>query len=419
MQRRDFLKALGLSSVALQIPQFAFATNNSAQGLPKYFVLMRMQSGWDITLSLDPKQHANGSTQDDMFIEYAPSEILRAGGMSFGPAMQPMLRHAGGFSVVNGIITATTDNGHTANLDYLSSGNGEGKAPYVPAEIAASSQAGSLGVVFSGQSISLDRDVMMTSTSNVESLRSSVNLADFRKMIDASLKRDDFFKAQQAMLNNAAAIAKLNDLLTASKATEESDPTIKAGKILAAAFASETAYQGQIDIFADLDSHASHEGRHLEAQKKAWEQVAFVFDTFKKTQVGSTGLSLFDRTLFMVISEFSRTPALNGAKGKDHNPLTNSAVFGGGLVKPNVTFGESHLIVKAKSKSGMSSHTALPIDLTTGVTAKTRKEAEARGSIYITPEILISTVAETLAIDRTKFRSIPGATPAITALLAT
>jgi uncharacterized protein (DUF1501 family) len=416
MIRRDFLKLLSLSAATLAFPRLSFAFEKGET--PQFFVLIRMQNGWDVTLGLDPKDHAlQATTQTDMFLEYAPSEILRANGLALGPAMAPMMRHSGGFSVVNGIITATTDNGHTANLEYMSSGNGEGKAPYLPAELANSSQAGSLGLVFSGQTNALDRDVMVTSTSNVVALKNSLNLSNFKSLIDQASLKGDFYKAQQAMLNDSVRIDDLNRLLEASKIDEESDAVKKAGKILAATFASGTAYQGQIDLSPNLDSHASHEGQHLKAQTEAWEQIASVFDIFKSTQLGTSGVSVFDRTVFMVISEFSRTPSLNTAKGKDHNPLTNSALFAGGLIRSGQTFGKSHVIPKVKSKTGSSSHTALPIDFATGSVASTRKEAEAGKFEYMTPEILVSTVAHAMSVDWAKFKAVKETTPVIRSLL--
>jgi uncharacterized protein (DUF1501 family) len=47
----------------------------------------------------------------------------------------------------------------------------------------------------------------------------------------------------------------------------------------------------------------------------------------------------------VVISEFARTPALNGARGKDHNPMTNSVLFAGHGIQKGKTVRASLLIV--------------------------------------------------------------------------
>lgn len=417
MNRRLFLNLLSLSGASMLLPRLARAA--SLEQPDSYFVMIRMAGGWDVTLGLDPKIHGADDDQDDMFIEYKPQEILKAGNLSFGPAMKSLIPFGSSLSVVNGLITATTDNGHAANLEYMSSGNGSGKAPYIPAEIAASSKAGSLGLIFSGQTNVLDRNLTTTSTSNLEALKNSLALGDFSNLIAQGGLKDSYFQAEQAMLGDSKRLSDLNQKMKDSGYETETDPTKRAAKILSAAFASQTAYQGQIDISAggNFDSHAGHEVTHLAAQTTGWNSVAAIFDIFKATQIGSTGTSLYDQTTFMVISEFSRTPALNGAKGKDHNPLTNSVLLAGGGIVGGVTFGSSHLITRKKTTSGMSSHTALPVNIVTGVAAKSRAEVDAGGFQYLTPETLVATVARTQNVDWVKFRSVGQSTPFISSLL--
>jgi uncharacterized protein (DUF1501 family) len=416
MNRRLFIQTLNLSGVSLMIPRFGMAASTAPPA--KYFVFIRMQGGWDVTLGLDPQVHATDEDQNDMFIEYRPDEILKAGALSLGPAMASLTKYGKSMSIVNGIITATSDNGHPANLEYMSSGNGSGKAPYIPAEIAASSPSGSLGLVFQGQTSTLDRNVVATSTGNVEALRSYIPLGDFSDSIAQSGVKDSFYRAQNAMMADATRIADLNQKMAESKYDQETDQSLRAAKILAATFASGTAFQGQIDLNGQsLDSHTNHEKIHLASQKAYWDSIAGIFNIFSSVQLGTSGSSLYDQTMFMVISEFSRTPALNAGKGKDHNPLTNSTLFAGGSIQGGVTFGSSHLIPRKKTKSGLPSHTALPVNLATGVVAKSRAEVDAGGFQYITPETLVATVAQAQNVDWAKFRSVGHTTPFIKSLL--
>ena len=420
MNRRDFLQIL--SSVAASsalpasffIPRLASAAGSTFDpDSARYFVLVRMAGGWDVTLGLDPKTHAATDTQDDMFLEYAPDKIIDAAGVPLAPAAAALLPFKGQFSVINGLITASRDNGHDANLNYVSTGNGEGKAPSLTVELANSAASGPLGVVFSGSTNSLDRQVMISSIGSVESLAESLKLTDFQNYIANSGTKDDYYQGQQALLKSAGQlddlIARLGKVPPRGTSSAEHD-----AQILAVTFASGNSLQGQIDIQGlNLDTHSSHEGAHLREQSKGWSDVAAIFNVFRATPIGTRGQSLFDRTVFMVISEFGRTPSLNTAKGKDHNPLTNSVLLAGGLVKGGQVIGQSHLITKAKSITGASIHTALPIDFTSLKVAQTRKEAEAGAFQYITPEPLVASIAQAMQVDWKRFNSVPANTPTL------
>jgi hypothetical protein len=419
MKRRDFLNYSLLAASTQLLPMGLFMPRARADGnfLPsksRFFVLVRMTSGWDVTLGLDPKVHANGSTQDDMFIEYAPGDILDASGVKLGPAAESLMKHKGDFSVVNGLISATSDNGHQANLEYLSSGSGDGKAPHLPIEIAVASGKGPIGLVFNGSPIALDRDVMLSSIESVQSLKNSLNMTDFGDFIRAGKVSDAFKAAQISMLDNGEEI---KNLVARLGSITETDTAKITPDVIAASFASGASLQAQWDITdLNLDTHSSHEKAHLIQQKMGWERISNLFDVFKQTNLGD-GVSLFDRTVFMVISEFSRTPALNGAKGKDHNPLTNSVLLAGGGINGGKVVGESHLITLKRSTLGVATHSALPMDFATLKTVKTRKEAEAGSYKYIVPETITATIANAMQVDWKKFRSIDASTPALTSLI--
>lgn len=420
MNRRDFLQLLATLSATSALPawpRIARAASSINPATARYFVLLRASGGWDVTLSIDPKVHANGSSQSDMFIEYAPDKIVDLGGVKIAPAAAPLAKYAGEFSVVNGVIMGTSDQGHSSGLEFVSSGNGEGKAPYLPVELAAATQAGSLGVVFHGQTKTLDRKTMVSSIASVQSFKDMMDLADLEGYIASAAVNEEFTRAQKALIEDRVRVLDLIERL--KKTTQGGEYTEFAAATLAAAFASGTSLHGQIDIYASgqLDTHSNHTGTHLTTLTKYHESIAKIFDVFKQTPVGTSGQSLFDRTIFMVVSEFARTPALNASKGKDHNPLTNSILLAGGGIKGGQVIGESHLVQAAKSKSGISAHAALPVDFQTWQPARTRKEAESGAYKYITPEHVVATIAAQMQVDWTKFKSIPEKTPVLTPLL--
>jgi uncharacterized protein (DUF1501 family) len=180
---------------------------------------------------------------------------------------------------------------------------------------------------------------------------------------------------------------------------------------MAAAFMTEVAFYAQAEIFFNLDTHASHPGNHLKEQTKAWTKVDEIFSFFKTVPYGPG--SLFDQTTFMVVSEFSRTPALNGANGKDHNPLTNSVLLAGRGIKGGRTVGASRLVTAAQSPTGSSYHIAYPIDFATCQVQYQRTPAAQ----MIFPEHIAQTVATLMGVDKNLFQSVPPNTAVLSRLL--
>ena len=99
------------------------------------------------------------------------------------------------------------------------------------------------------------------------------------------------------------------------------------------------------------------------------------------------------------MSEFSRTPALNAAKGKDHNPMTNSALLAGYGIKGGTVAGASRLVTRRQTATGFPDHIARPYNF------KTRKLATSpAGASFFFPENVVQTVGKI-------YRSPVGFTP--------
>ena len=415
--RRDILKSLGSAAAFYSLPDlFGFTNLAQAQSsdlgkqTAKFFVLIRMDGGWDVTLSMDPKIHEDGSTNKDMFIEYAPDEILIHRGLKLGPAISPLFKHKDDIAVINGILMNTSDNGHEASLNYLTTGNGEGKAPSLPVELAISTDSGPFGVVFHGEVQLVERKMMLSAVQDLLSLKDSVNLKLIQGVLGRLGKKTDFQKSLDQFLSNS----EITDELVAQliereqliqQASNNNEYYNKAALVLAAAFISGASNQGQIDINADLDSHSNHIGIHKNNQETAWRSVSDIFDIFKATPYGNSGESLFDRTTFAVISEFSRTPFLNSSDGKDHNPLTNSVVLAGRNIRGGQSVGASHLIKRSQAPYGEAQHVALPIDFKSGEVARSRKQGEDDNFDFITPDRVVATIAKAAGADPELFES--------------
>jgi hypothetical protein len=107
-----------------------------------------------------------------------------------------------------------------------------------------------------------------------------------------------------------------------------------------------------IGIPGGYDTHA---GNNMQAP----QQVAFyaalneLFEHMANTP-GHTANRLLDEVVVVALSEFGRTPKLNGGMGKDHWPYNSMFVAGAG-VNGNNNFGKTD-----------DSLIAMPIDLKTG-----------------------------------------------------
>jgi uncharacterized protein (DUF1501 family) len=438
MKRREFLQSTqsllllaaagGIPGLSLFSPRVLAQEPDSYNG--KYFVMIRVATGWDVTLGLDPKVHSDGSEQGDMFIEYRAEEIVQNGNVRFAPACAPLIPHAQDLAVINGVFMSNANVSHDANLDYMSTGDCEGHVADLPAEIAHCSSVGPFGVVFNKTLKRLNRTVMPTTIDNIVSMTNSLDFSTLGSFLAGLKSNDAFLQSENSLAQNSPIRTRLLEALKFQDAqinppasangnnggdTTEIKDAIRAGAVLSAAFSSGAAHQGLIDVQTDLDTHSGHEGKHLRNQTAVWNSIAQIFSIFKNTP--SNGGSLFDRTTFIVISEFARTPALNASGGKDHNPLTNSVLLAGAGIQGGTVVGQSHLITRRNSKTGDSRHVAGLIDYSTGAAPANKSEAHAKNFQFIFPENVAATVAQAVGVDRQKFGGAHPDTAALSTIL--
>ncbi|MCB0378110.1 MAG: DUF1501 domain-containing protein [Bdellovibrionales bacterium] len=363
LHRRNFLKAAGLlclySSGLLPILNFKQAMAQSGD-FPHFFVLIQMEDGWDVTLSLDPKDHSDGSSQEDIFIEYQKDQILKNGQLSLGPAASALTPHSQDILVING-IEMRRDAGHETNRDIMSSGYGDGKTAVFPVELAATYDAGPMGILIE-RSISLgERTAIVTDLSSLTTSDSS-GQNPFSDLLNV----DDGSSFAQAQADLIEADKLMPQFLKAVATAQQAGITDNKHLKLAAAFMSGSAQQAALTFNSlNLDTHSNHEGVHMSGQSSGWASVAELFSGFKKLEYAD-GLSLFDLTTFYVVSEFSRTPFLNGGRGKDHNPHANSVLLAGRGIQGGKNIGKSFVIKRKESNTGIAQHVSRPIDFKTG-----------------------------------------------------
>lgn len=400
MNRRNFIKHLNALALwsGLGIPCIGKSANLE---IDRYSFLIKIMGGWDVSLSLDPWLTPTRPSESDMFIEYRHDELINTADnkLIVGPAMNPMRALLTEVAIINGIYMADSDNGHDASLAYSVSGGGEGKYGSFSTEAYLSGHRGNLGVV--GQVYSAGRSVPSIVPNTLESLFKKSNpfevVTDFDETTALSKAKDTI------RINRKKLIEAREYFLKDAPETRFSQ--IKDAHLVSALFRSGLSKQAELVVNESLDTHGNHVKLHLESQRKAWQIVADIFNHFRSIPMpDGSGNSLFDRTTFFVISEFSRTPYLNSAGGKDHNPLTNSCLLAGYGVKKSIKMGGSQLVDKTKSTTGLAYHIALPLDKDSEQAVLRRKNV-----LMLRPENIIATLADIQGLDKKFFQSvIPG-----------
>jgi len=416
LNRRHFLTAAGTLTLLPLVPAGIrnVVANPAIVNDGKFLVLIRAIGGMDVTLGLDPwTDAANLPLKTDMFVEYNPADLKAVNAtMKIGPSAEGLLTHAGDFSIINGVFMSSVDNGHDASLTYISAGSATNTAPTLPVEVARSTVEGDFGVLFNLNLSMGDRVVPASSLSELLELPSRTDLTSILQGLTSGGGSGHYFDAVRRVIASNGSTKQFIQHLLSFGPVE----SLNNNHVLAASFMANVSSCAQLDLTSiNLDTHANHAGTHLAQQKIVWEQVGVLFKLFKQTPYGSNGESLFDRTTFMVVSDFARTPALNAAGGKDHNPMTNSVLLAGRGVKGGLVVGASKLVKAAESPTGASYHIGYPIDYATGEVQFSRTPQ----SEMIFPENVAETVAAIMDVDRAIFRSLPVGTKTLNALIKT
>ena len=419
MNRRKFLirSANGLTTlVALPVLPYLFRSSFGARAddspaLPPHFMLtLAIPGGLDATLGLDPQIMPKGADTRDMFIEYRPEDIIEASGLRFGPSAAPLKEFASSIAVVNGLMMRR-DVGHDSLRAYMASGDLTQKYGAFSAEMAMLRKDSPIGMIMAGQTYSSSsymgaRNLLITSTDDLSSTALETNAGALQEVVGDPIGTDSEARStEKSYLELVQLQPRLTDAIKKiSGGADKPEPQ----DIVAAAFSSGMSCEGLIEFNQenDTDSHSNHEKRHLAAQKKAWESVTKVFNAFKRTDY--LGQSLFDQTTFFIVTEFSRTPALNYDLGKDHNPSTNSILLAGKGVPGGKTFGQSRLIPRGQTADGMPLHIGCAFNYDTGAIAQSR--AEAQGYIY--PENVIRSLVDIFG-NPPGFESVKSSVPLI------
>lgn len=394
MKRRSMLKLMGLSAVVPMTMQKALADQADNKN---FLLVLDLPGGWDTTLGLDPWTNDKKPDATDLFIEYSKNELLKPGGIYLGPSAAPIAKYSADMAVINGVFLSEIDNGHDAAEKYMLTGGTGAKSSMVLSFADAMTSKSGLGVLTNSSLIRATARASASSVSGISrAFSNKLTGGEYSNFANAHTHSSPLVDALRQMVGNSPNMKDLFKRLENANYTGDTD-NLGAAQVVASAFSSNSSQFAQLKLRLDgngFDTHSSHEGNHLQAQKEGFEFVAKIVELFKNTAYGDSGQSLFDKTTIMVTSEFSRTAALNNAKGKDHNPMTNSVLLLGNGIKGNQTIGASRLVVRNKSKIGNPYQIAMPYDFSAGEVVRTRQS----GAKFITPTTILRTLCDIIEI---------------------
>lgn len=142
-----------------------------------------------------------------------------------------------------------------------------------------------------------------------------------------------------------------------------------------------------MNLVGGLDTHFGTQVAHAQRQREGWNALADLVDDLRKSMHPSGGTFL-DHTTFLVFSEFSRTPLINGSGGRDHH-ISSSALLIGAGIKHNLVFGR-----------------AGDINMAPGVVNRKTGLPDPKG-MNILPEDVIATVLASAGLDYAITRTEP------------
>lgn len=398
-RRRTFLKVLGGAAgagIASQPLFRAFADPPVASD--EFFVLIHASGGWDVTLSLDPRNERRGIIEPGSTdtIDTAPIrlwrdapldadsstfEILRPSGSSlrFGPAIGALAEMPDRLTVINGLAMNTVS--HPDGTFFAATGRhlAGGKPVAASIDTMLANEFGresllptvSVGYPSTYVGDDLDARVSPLRVSSVDTLskmlnRGNVNTTaadrlavtamlteEARDLAARSWYRDEIegfglqLQALPRMLSpdvqsifNATALAAAQPTFFPTPAKR-----FQARAGVNCAFAVEAMKRNLVRCVsfstASHDTHSNNYRSQPLIQQELFDTIAALVRALDAAPHPTrTGRRLADHTHIMVVSDFCRTPQINLTLGRDHYPNGSALVISPKFVG-NTSFGRA------------------------------------------------------------------------------
>ncbi len=406
LPRRTFMKAAAGFAGANLFGGLSFKAFAQASGLAPAdhcFVFAYFNGGWDVLLSLDPRDPATFTaeriSETRILPGYSllsgdasfPTNVVRPAGsnIDFGPAIGRMANHFDLMSVVRGLNMATV--AHEVGFRYFLTGK-EPNGSAARGSTTATEIVGQMkpkvpvpNIAYNIETyndrypgyanalrVSSSNDLLLTLAPSPTALDSEIerelidmhgrrisceaDLYDSRGLVtqyresqsqmqtvlDAQLDR--YFRFEDSATDSPAMRAEkaaLRQLYTL-RPEGNNDPRSSAASraaLVATALKRGVSQCVSMNITGGLDTHFGTQLTHAQNQRAGWNALADLVTDLRASAHPSGG-NFMDHTTVLVFSEFSRTPLINASGGRDHH-ITNSCMLLGKGIKHNTVYGKS------------------------------------------------------------------------------
>lgn len=424
--RRRFLRGLAGAGLSLgAAPLLERAARAQVTDREMYFVFCYFGGGWDVLLSLDPRdprRFTNGNIRQTFIqpgydrLSGGRNSLIRTANGDYGPFIGDLESHARKLAVVRGLSMETL--GHSSGRRRFLTGKppsgnlarGSSGATWLASKLGADQTIPNVAIGLESYNVDQPSYATALSAGGVEDLLRSLapsenrllesergrvetflrSAADCGKVQASSVLRGAELARQAAREMSDGTLYGQFDLLAQTPQMEAlrdkygiaNDPNaINSGAarlaLAAQAITGGTSRVVSASVAGGLDTH-SMEWANVQGprQMAGFNAIARLVEDLEGRQYKDTGDTWLDHTVIVAFSEFSRTPLLNGRDGRDHH-ITNSCLLVGGGLTPGV-YG-------ASTDVGMQPGR---VDLSTG-------EADPGGVIMKPEHVLRSLLAKT------------------------
>lgn len=368
------------------------------------FVFCYFEGGWDLLLSLDPRDPAlfrddlKKSTRiqcgyDQLGSRYQELVTTSVDGMVFGPAIGGLARHADKLCVVRGMSmdTLTHEVGRrrflTGHPPAGLQATGSSLSTVLAAQLARTEPVPQLSIGVESYNTDQATTASAIRVTSVDDLVRALRPGDHDVSVAEQAALDALLEEMEAcgrfersaVYRDAVAYREAAKRLVAQGldgrfAFDAETPEMEALRDLygidpddlesaaAQCAAAVTAVTNgisrvvSIQPATDLDQHGPEwSSAHPERLEAGFDLVAAMIDDLASREYGDTGESWLDHTVIVGFSEFGRSPLLNSSGGRDHY-LHNACFLAGAGIRGGA-------VVGASSNVGMAPQ---DLDLATG-----------------------------------------------------
>jgi hypothetical protein len=358
MDRRTFLKLTSASGFTLANGSWmkkAYAENEPYAG--PFLITFHASGGWDQTLLCDPKGRVNEEAVDPVN-NYFIDDITQVGNFDVAPVegnVEFFERFKDKLLVINGIDNQTLS--HETGTRHIWCGSTQSNAPSLTALAAAAvePQPNLAFLTYGGY----DRTAGLVGVTRIPDANAITEIA-FPDQLSPSIEDSYLFNQTTRDRLSLARTERFNRLISNSSLPHETQalnllldarsgdnelaqlvehlPVLDFGNDLyMQAQVAMACFKAGVTVSANLsiggfDTHGDHDASHEPTMQALIDGVNFAWDEAERQGIA-------DQVIFVVGSDFGRTPWYNEFEGKDHWQVASMMMMGPGITGNRVIGG--------------------------------------------------------------------------------